>query len=191
MYICQPQDVFLLLLRSVAHCVLSSCGVFISSDISYHSCPVILGFLLHFWGLKLQGPDIWLLTTHTLSCQDPYLLRLTFLRLCVFQPIWTKSEKSGWCFSQPVFTLENHLLPSSVRVRPCLVSTHTHTQPDDVLRSCNLLKYKTLTNVKDWPRWAYAFHQNGFLLYFKFWAPLWAKVRGWAEKQEVRECTVD
>ncbi len=46
--------------------------------------------------------------------------------VCVFQPIWTKSKKSGWCFSQPVFTLENHLLPSSVRVRPCLVSTHTH-----------------------------------------------------------------
>lgn len=127
LYIHRACDVFLLLLLSVAHCVLSSCGVFISSDISYQSCAVILGFLLHVRGLKLQGPDIWLLTTHTLSCQDLYLLRLTFLRMCVFQPIWIKSEKSGWCFSQPAFTLENHLLPSSVRVRPCLVSTHTYT----------------------------------------------------------------
>ncbi len=67
--------------------------------------------------------------------------------VCVFQPIWTKIEKSGWCFSQPVFTLENHLLPSSVRVSHCLVSTHTHIS--SLMMSWDLV---ICWNTKHWPK---------------------------------------
>lgn len=128
-----------------------------SLALTFHITPILSYWVFYcmseVWKSRAQTYGSWPYTV--LPRPLPAETNLSAF-VCVFQPIWTKIEKSGWCFSQPVFTLENHLLPSSVRVRPCLVSTHTHTQPDDVLRSCHLLKYKTLTNVKDgWPRYLY------------------------------------
>lgn len=123
------------------------------------------------WGLKLQDPDIWLLTTHTLSCQDLYLLRLTFLRtcvcVCVSAHLNQEREKRVVFLTARVHPGES---PASFICQGKTLSrldTHIHSP---------MMSWDPVIcwDTKHWPAdiWPRGFIRTLFLLYFKFFTPL-------------------